>query len=42
MRRIKKEKTGEPGEKPLRAKERTNNKLNLYMASKLGSEPEPH
>ena len=35
-------KTGVPGEKPLGAKERTNNKLNPHMASTLGFEPEPH
>ena len=37
-----KEKTGVPGEKPLRARERTNNKLNPYMALTLGFEPWPH
>ena len=35
-------KTGVPGEKPLRAKDRTNNKLNPHMASTLGFEPGPH
>ena len=35
-------KTGVPGEKPLRAKERTNNKLNPHMASMPGFEPGPH
>ena len=35
-------KTGVTGEKPLGAKERTNNKLNLYMASKPGFEPGPN
>ena len=32
----------EPGEKPLGAKERTNNKLNPQMASTPGFEPGPH
>ena len=31
-----------PGEKPLGAKERTNNNLNSNMASTLGFEPGPH
>ena len=35
-------KTGVPGEKPLGAKERTNNKLNPHMASTPGVEPWPH
>ena len=35
-------KTGVPGEKPLVAKERTNNKLNPHMASTLGFEPGSH
>ena len=35
-------KTGVPGEKPLGAKERTNNKLNPHMASTSGFEPGPH
>ena len=35
-------KTGVPGEKPLGAKERTNNKLNPHMASTPGFEPGPH
>ena len=35
-------KNGLPGEKPLRARERTNNKLNLHMASTLGFELGPH
>ena len=35
-------KTGVPGEKPLRAKERTNNKLNPHMAPTPGFEPVPH
>ena len=30
------------GEKPLGAKQRTNNKLNSHMASTLGFEPGPH
>ena len=34
--------TGVPGEKPLGAKERTNNKLNPHMASMPGFEPRPH
>jgi len=32
---------GKPGEKPLGAKERTNNKLNPHMASTQGLEPGP-
>ena len=32
-------KTGVPGEKPLGAKERTDNKLNPHMASTPGFEP---
>ena len=35
-------KTGLPGEKPLGANERTDNKLNPHMASTLGFEPGPH
>ena len=35
-------KTGVPGEKPVEAKERTNNKLNPHMASTLGFESGPH
>ena len=35
-------KTGVPGEKPLGARERTNNKLNPHMASTPGFEPRPH
>ena len=35
-------KTEVPGEKPLGAKERTNNKLNPHMASTTGFEPRPH
>jgi len=35
-------KTGIPGEKPLGARERTNNKLNPHMASTPGFEPGPH
>ena len=35
-------KTGVPGEKPVEAKERTNNKLNPHMASTPGFEPGPH
>ena len=34
-------KTGVPGEKPLEARERTNNNLNPHMAP-LGFEPMPH
>ena len=35
-------KTGLPGEKPLGANVRTDNKLNPHMASTLGFEPGPH
>ena len=35
-------KTGVPGEKPLGVKERTNNKLNPQIVSKLGFEPGSH
>ena len=35
-------KTRVPGEKPLRARERTNKKLNSHMASIMGFEPGPH
>ena len=35
-------KTGVPGEKPLGARERTNNKLNPHMASTPGVESGPH
>ena len=35
-------KTGVPGEKPLEARWRTNNKLNPHMASTPGFEPGPH
>ena len=35
-------KTRVPGEKPLGARERTNNKLNPHMASDPGIEPGPH
>ena len=35
-------KTAVPGEKPLGARERTNNKLNPHMASTPGFEPGPH
>ena len=35
-------KTGVPGEKPLGANQRTNNKLNPHMASTPGVEPGPH
>ena len=35
-------KTGVPGEKPLGVRERTNNKLNPYMASTPGVKPGPH
>ena len=35
-------KSGVPGEKPLGAKERTNNKLNPHMASTPGFEPGPN
>ena len=34
-------KTGVPGEKPLRAEKRTNNKLNPHMTSSPGIEPGP-
>ena len=34
-------KTGVPGEKPLGAKERTNNRLNPHMESTPGFEPGP-
>ena len=34
-------KTGVPGEKPLTARERTNNKLNPHMASTPAFEPGP-
>ena len=34
-------KTGVPGEKPLRARERTNNNLNSHLVSMLGFEPGP-
>ena len=34
-------KTGVPGEKPLRVRERTNHKLNPHMASKPEFEPGP-
>ena len=34
--------SGVPGEKPLGARERTNNKLNPHMASTPGFEPGPH
>ena len=34
--------SGVPGEKPLGAKVRTNNKLNPHMASTSGFEPGPH
>ena len=36
------EKTGVPGEKRLRERERTNNKLNPPMALTPGFEPGPH
>ena len=39
---IKLGKTGEPGEKPLGARTRTNNKLNPHMTPSPGIEPEPH
>jgi hypothetical protein len=32
-------KTGEPGRKPLEARERINNKLNSHMMPRLGIEP---
>ena len=35
-------KTEVPGEKPLGARERTNNKLDPHMASTPGFEPGPH
>ena len=35
-------KTGVPGEKPLGARTRTNNKLNPYMTPSPGIEPGPH
>ena len=35
-------KTGVPGEKPLGAEKRTNNKLNPHMTSSPGIEPWPH
>ena len=35
-------KTGVPGEKPLVAGTRTNNKLNPHMMPSLGIEPGPH
>ena len=35
-------KTGVPGEKPPGVRERTNNKLNPYMASTPGVKPGPH
>ena len=35
-------KTGAPGEKPLGARKRTNNKLNPHMTPGLGVEPGPH
>ena len=35
-------KTGVPGEKPLGAEQRTNNKLNPHMMSSPVIEPEPH
>ena len=35
-------KTGVPGEKPLGAEKRTNNKLNPHMTSNPGIEPGPH
>ena len=35
-------KTGVPGEKPLEARERTNNKLNPNLALSPGFEPGPH
>ena len=36
------EERGKPEEKPLGARERTNNKLNPHMASTPGFEPGPH
>jgi len=35
-------KTGVPEEKPLEARERTNNKLNPHVASTPGFKPGPH
>ena len=35
-------KTGVPGEKPLGAEKRTNNKLNPHMTSSPGIDPRPH
>jgi len=35
-------KTRVPGEKPLGAKERTNNKLNLHVAPTPGFKPRPY
>ena len=35
-------KTGVPGEKPLGARTRTNNKLNPHMTPRPGIEPGPH
>ena len=35
-------KTGEPGEKPLGARTRTNNKLNPHLTPSPGIEPRPH
>ena len=35
-------KTGEPGEKPLGARTRTNNKLNPHMTPSPAIKPEPH
>ena len=35
-------KTGVPGEKPLGARTRTNNKLNPHMTPSPGIEPGPH
>ena len=35
-------KTGVPGEKPLGARTRTNNKLNPHMTPSPGIEPRPH
>ena len=36
------EESGVPGEKPLGAEKRTNNKLNPHMTSSPGIEPGPH
>ena len=36
------EKTGEPGEKPLGARTRTNNKLNPHVKPRPGIKPGPH